>query len=158
LDSKKVTAVASNSKNQTFIVCTGFFGTTDVISIYEDGKLRQENLPEKVVAKQMLVDKYDNLWISGHSTLLCRKANGEYVLYNSGNSPIPKNLIIDYMFLFGDELRLIIDEDELDKDDGLPKSVHPTGSLGVQRGPGEKQLGTFISTEQVLIYDTGKMK
>jgi hypothetical protein len=120
--------------------------------------LSKESFPEEVVVNQMLVDRYDNLWIAGHSTLLCRKANGEYVLYNPGNSPLQKSLVIQKMFLFGDELRLIIDESSLDKDDGLPKNFHSPGILRPLKEPDPSRLKTFIVPQQVLIYDITKQK
>jgi ligand-binding sensor domain-containing protein len=155
LDSKKVIAVASNSKGQTFIAAVALLGTK-VISIYEDGQLRNEPLPEKVSIEKMLVDNYDNLWIQGVTSLVCRNADGKYIVYDFKNSPIPKDLVVRNMFLFGDELRVLIDEDALKKNDGLPKYTQPANVFGMDVNT--FQLNTFIPTKQVLIYDTKKQK
>jgi hypothetical protein len=156
LDSKKVVAVASNSKGQTFIASVPFIGTTNVISIYEGGQLHNESLPEKILVEKMLVDNHDNLWIQAHASLVCRNADGKYIYYDFKNSPIPKDLVIKDIFLFEDELRVLIDEYALDKDDGLPKYTQPANVFGMDVN--KFQLNTFISTKQVLIYDTKRQK
>jgi hypothetical protein len=155
LDSKKVIAVASNSKGQTFIAAVALFGTK-VISIYEDGQLHNESLPGKITIEKMLVDNYDNLWIQGLTSLVCRNADGKYISYDFKNSPIPKDLVIRDIFLFEDELRVLIDEDALKKDDGLPKHTQPANVFGMDVNT--FQLNTFIPVKQVLIYDTKRQK
>jgi ligand-binding sensor domain-containing protein len=151
LDSKKIAAVASDSKGQTFIAAVSLLGVTDVISIYEEGRLRNEPLPKKILIEKMMVDKYDNLWIQARTLLVCRKAGGEYISYDFKNSPIPKDLVIKNIFLFEDEIRVIIDEDVFDKSDGLPDHSRPMPLLGMDVT--KFQLNTFISTRQVLIYN-----
>jgi hypothetical protein len=151
LDNKKVVAVASNSKGQTFIATNSTWKGTGIINVYEEGELRNEPLPETILVEKMLVDKYDNLWIKAHASLVCRKAGGEYITYDFKNSPIPKNLIIKNIFLFEDELRVIIDEYASDKDDGLPKHTQPATLFGMDVN--KFQLNTFIPIQQVLIYN-----
>jgi hypothetical protein len=151
LDSKKIVAVVSNNKGQTFIASSSLLGGTGVINIYEAGELHSEPLPEKILVKKMLVDKHDNLWIQAHTSVVCRKADGKYITYDFKNSPIPKNLVVKNIFLFEDELRVIIDEDELKKDDGLPKHTRPMDIFGMDVN--EFQLKTFMPMKQVLIYD-----
>ncbi|MDR0573558.1 MAG: hypothetical protein LBG96_05925 [Tannerella sp.] len=159
LNNKKVAALASDSRGKTFIVTTGLLGTAEVINIYEDGQLRQESLPEKILLKTISIDQYDNLWIAGTSPqLICRKSNGEYILFDSKNSPMPKSLLIRNMFIIGDELRLIIDESSVGRDDGLPKTTHAAGAFSPLSGPDAVRLNTFISPQQVLIYDITKQK
>jgi ligand-binding sensor domain-containing protein len=151
LDNKKVVAVASNSKGQTFIATASLMKGTGVINVYEEGELRNEPLPENILVTKMLVDKHDNLWIKAHASLVCRKANGEYITYDFKNSPIPKHLVIKNIFLFEDELRVLIDEYVFDKNDGLPQHTKPAELFGMDVN--KFQLNTFIPIKQVLIYD-----
>lgn len=149
LSSKKVTAVASNSKGQTFVITTNIVDETNTIDIYENGTLKTETLPQKIGVRSAVIDEQDNLWINGVRALTCRKANGEYVFYNSKNSPLPKDLVIKKMFILGDELRLIIGEPGSQSNAGVSKAqTMPT------TGPDKEKLKTFVAPQQVFIYNT----
>ncbi len=148
LDSKKVRMIASNSKGQTFALGTGFIPSTDVLSIYENGQIRNETLPRKIYIEKVIVDSYDNLWIQESNALFCRKANGEYVTYDASNSPIPgKPYFIKNMFLVNNEIHLITDEPAKDP---FP-AQHASGTLPVTL-PTNLQLSTYTQPKQVLIY------
>lgn len=153
LSNKKVVAVESNSKGQTFIVTTSMLNETKVIDIYENGKITVETLPEKIGLTSALVDNHDNLWMKVGCHLSCRKADGEYVFYNPKNSPLQKDLQIKRMFVFADELRLIISETASQANTGISKP-QTTTTPAPTIGPDKAKLKTFVAPQQVLIYNT----
>ena len=76
--------------------------------------------------------------------MTCRKVDGEYVFFDSKNGSVQKCLVIKNMFLFGDELCLIIGIPFQKADNGLLKHQHATPTL---TGPDREKLNTFVSSQ-----------
>ena len=91
LKNKRVPSIAANSKGQVFIASVTVFTVTDVLNIYQNGELTSESLPQKISINKMLFDEQDNLWIMSPTGLICRKANGEYVIYELDGKSFPVN-------------------------------------------------------------------
>ena len=153
LGGRRVNAVASNSKGQTFVLATNMMYQTSTIDIYENGQITTETLPQRITGMSALVDAHDNLWINGHRELIRRSPDGEYTIFDASNSPLCRDLIIGDMFVFGDELRVTL---------RLPAHRQPRAATAPQRaerpaprvGVTEERLSTFIPPMQVLIFDT----
>jgi hypothetical protein len=120
LDNNRVNALAADSKGRVFVGTVTAFGVSDVLTVYEDGKLTNEKIPQKIYVKKMLVDANDNLWIAGENDFVCRKANGEYVFYPVEDTPLYRGYVIRNMSIVNDRLYLSVSRD--------PKGYHPTTS------------------------------
>jgi ligand-binding sensor domain-containing protein len=94
LENKRVNALAANSKGQVFIGAVTASGNTDVLAVYENGKLTGETIPRSIYITQMVTDEDDNLWIAGENDLACRKSSGEYVFYEVEKTPLSLNYSI----------------------------------------------------------------
>jgi hypothetical protein len=120
LDNNRVNALAADSKGRVFVGTVTAFGVSDVLTVYEDGKLTNEKIPQKIYVKKMLVDANDNLWIAGENDFVCRKANGEYVFYPVEDTPLYRGYVIRNMSIVNNRLYLSVSRD--------PKGYHPTTS------------------------------
>ena len=125
LERERVVTIAQNSTGKVYFGITNIMGIAKFLYYAEDGVVKQEPIPETSIISNMVFDKNDNLWISSENSLLCKKNNGEFISYDSRNSPLLSTFNITQIFVIGSELWLNVETYDL-----YNSMSHPTGVAG----------------------------
>lgn len=79
------------ASGQTIFVSEyGALMPTKTMYVYENGAFRSEELPFSPRRNELLIDGNGNSWSISESGVVCRKPDGEYVVYDRSNSPVGK--------------------------------------------------------------------
>ena len=143
LENNRVNALAADAGGRIFVGTVTAFGVTDVLNIFENGKLSGEKIPQKIYINQMAVDSNNNLWIAGNNELVCRKANGEFVIYN--DTPLSRGYLIRNIAVVNNEVHISASKDI--------KVSQPATTAASSEFPARisKGLSAFDPVEQVFV-------
>lgn len=154
LDRERVMGIVCDRKGRVWFGITNAMLAAKGLSYEEAGQLKEELFPQPQLIKRMIIDKYDNIWIGDDNTLLCRKANGEYITFDHKNSPIKSNYSIENMFPVGSELWVVVNPRN-------PDSMESTSQLPGQAATKEMQIYNSLKSKltglipfaMVLVFD-----